>query len=78
MLYLRLSGTESNDISIVFKDNSPRSTANIVHDLNLRIAALRDLYKCQSQNVQIQQSDNFILFTEDFEDCNHQYLLYYR
>lgn len=75
MPYLRLSETESNDISIVFEDNSPRSTANSVHDLNLSISALRDLYKCQRQNVQMQHSDNFILFTEDYEDCNQQYLL---
>lgn len=73
MPYLRLLETESNDIYIVFEDSSPSSTANSVGDLNLKIIGLKDLHKCQRQSVQMQGRNSFILFTEDFEDCNHQY-----
>lgn len=67
---LRFSENESNNISIVFEDSSPKSTASSVDDLNLRI--IKDLYKCQ-QMFRMQRSDNFILFTGDFEDCIYQY-----
>lgn len=67
----RLSETESDDSFIVFEDSSPRSTTSSVDDLNLRIAALKDSYKRQRQLSEC--SDDFILFTDDVEDCNYRY-----
>lgn len=62
----RISETESDDSFIVFEECSPKSTTTL-DDLMPQCAALADTYKRQRHLSDC--SDDFILFTEDVDDC---------